>query len=89
MHSILGGASDEQETRFGLSGLLDVLRMSDNRDLQGLALGSDLLTFGLNLNSQESLFASFSNPFADQPQTAEPQFTVPTCYVMPPPPLRG
>jgi CCR4-NOT transcription complex subunit 2 len=41
-----------------LAGLLDVIKMTD-RELNILALGSDLTTFGLNLNSAECLFSSF------------------------------
>ena len=38
-----GGLS--KEGKFGLAGLLDVIRMTD-KDLNMLALGSDLTTFG-------------------------------------------
>jgi hypothetical protein len=38
--------------RYGLLGLLNVIRMTD-QDLNTLALGSDLGSLGLNLNSQE------------------------------------
>lgn len=38
--------------RFGLLGLLNVIRMT-NPDLNTLALGIDLTTLGLNLNSPE------------------------------------
>jgi CCR4-NOT transcription complex subunit 2 len=38
--------------RFGLLGLLGVIRMTD-QDLNTLALGCDLTTLGLNLNSSE------------------------------------
>jgi hypothetical protein len=38
--------------RFGLLGLLSVIRMTDP-DLNTLALGTDLTTLGLNLNSPE------------------------------------
>ena len=38
--------------RYGLLALLGVIRMSDP-DLTTLAIGSDLTTLGLNLNSQE------------------------------------
>ena len=40
--------------RFGLLGLLSVIRMTDP-DLNTLALGTDLTTLGLNLNSPEYL----------------------------------
>ena len=43
--------SDANE-KYGLLGLLGVIRMTDE-DLSTLALGSDLTTLGLNLNSPE------------------------------------
>ena len=38
--------------RFGIAGLLETLR-SENPDMSGLAIGQDLTTLGLDLNSQE------------------------------------
>lgn len=73
-----------KDSKFGLLGLLDVIRMTD-KDLNTLALGSDLTTFGLNLNSSEPIYATFSSPFADQPSLSEPQYTTPGCYMMHPP----
>ena len=40
--------------RFGLAGLLETIR-SDNPDVSGLAIGQDLTSLGLDLNSQESV----------------------------------
>ena len=40
-----GGGGLSKEGKFGLAGLLDVIRMTD-KDLNMLALGSDLTTFG-------------------------------------------
>mmetsp|Transcript_2099 Transcript_2099/g.6351 ORF Transcript_2099/g.6351 Transcript_2099/m.6351 type:complete len:165 (+) Transcript_2099:1144-1638(+) len=77
----------EQQTKFGLLGLLDVIRMT-NADLNTLALGSDLTTLGLNLNSAECLYATFASPWAEAPTTREPQFNLPMCYYMQPPPLK-
>lgn len=56
-----GGGSMSKEGGYGLSGLLDVIRMTD-KDLNTLALGSDLTTFGLNLNSSDCLYSSFRYP---------------------------
>ena len=53
-----GGGGVSKEGGYGLSGLLDVIRMTD-KDLNTLALGSDLTTFGLNLNSSDCLYSSF------------------------------
>ncbi|CAE7722490.1 VIP2, partial [Symbiodinium microadriaticum] len=58
-------------------------------DLNTLALGSDLTTFGLNLNATEPLYSSFSSPFMDQTASAEPQYTTPACYHMHPPTLKA
>ena len=48
-----------KDIRFGLLGLLEAIRMTD-ADLNTLALGNDLTTFGLNLNSSDSLYTNFS-----------------------------
>jgi len=70
--------------QFGLMGLLGVIRMTDP-DLNTLALGSDLTTLGLNLNSSECLYSTFASPWAESPCTREPQFNLPVCYYMQPP----
>eukprot|EP00887_Chlorella_sp_A99_P004208 scaffold15.g4208.t1 len=62
-----------QPDRFGLLGLLSVIRMTDP-DLTTLALGTDLTTLGLNLNSPEALWKTFSSPWADAPGKPEPEF---------------
>jgi CCR4-NOT transcription complex subunit 2 len=66
--------------QFGLLGLLSVIRMSDP-DLTTLALGTDLTTLGLNLNSRENLYKTFASPWAEAPTRGEPEFTLPQCYV--------
>ncbi|KAL2530008.1 NOT2/NOT3/NOT5 family [Forsythia ovata] len=72
---------------FGLLGLLSVIRMSDP-DLTSLALGIDLTTLGLNLNSSENLHKTFGSPWSDEPAKGDPEFTVPQCYyAKQPPPL--
>ncbi|CAJ0630445.1 1788_t:CDS:2 [Entrophospora sp. SA101] len=74
---------------YGLLGLLSVIRMTDP-DLNMLSLGSDLTSLGLNLNSPDPLYATFSSPWADNNQAIgfiEPEYHLPTCYnVQPPPP---
>jgi len=80
-------AAASTSSKFGLMGLLDVIRMTD-RDLNSLMLGSDLTTYGLNLNSTDSLYSSFCSPFADQVASAEPKFATPQCYLMNPPNLK-
>ncbi|XP_061354062.1 probable NOT transcription complex subunit VIP2 isoform X2 [Gastrolobium bilobum] len=65
--------------QFGLLGLLSVIRMSDP-DLTSLALGIDLTTLGLNLNSSENLHKTFGSPWSDEPAKGDPEFNVPQCY---------
>jgi CCR4-NOT transcription complex subunit 2 len=70
-----GGSKGDKEKAhlsYGLLGLLPVIKMTDG-DLNTLALGSDLTTLGLNLNSSKSLYSTFSSPWADGPSTTEPQ----------------
>ncbi|XP_009354544.1 probable NOT transcription complex subunit VIP2 isoform X5 [Pyrus x bretschneideri] len=70
---------------FGLLGLLSVIRMSDP-DLTSLALGIDLTTLGLNLNSTENLHKTFGSPWSDEPAKGDPEFSVPQCYYAKQPP---
>ncbi|MCJ1421366.1 hypothetical protein MMC32_007729 [Xylographa parallela] len=68
--------------RFGLAGLLETIR-SDNPDVSGLAIGQDLTSLGLDLNSQEPLHPTFGGPFAQFPtRPLQPDFTLPTCYTV-------
>ncbi|KAM0001406.1 putative CCR4-NOT complex subunit/5 domain superfamily protein [Helianthus debilis subsp. tardiflorus] len=72
--------------RFGLVGILSVIRMSDP-DLTSLALGINLTTLGLNLNSSENLHRTFGSPWLDEPSKEPPEFTVPQCYDAKQPPV--
>jgi len=72
---------------YGLLGLLGVIRMSD-ADRNALALGSDLTSLGLNLNSPDQLYSTFASPWSDSPTTREPQYQLPMCYYMQPPALK-
>lgn len=72
---------------YGLLGLLNVINMT-SADLNTLALGTDLTTLGLNLNSTEPLYSTFASPWADQPCRREPDFSLPMCYYMQPPTLK-
>ncbi len=73
--------------RFGLTGLLSVIRNTDP-DLNTLALGTDLTTLGLNLNSTEVLYSTFAYPALDLPTRTEPDYVLPYCYYMQPPALK-
>jgi len=79
--------SERSSDRYGLSGLLSVIRMTDP-DLNTLALGTDLTTLGLNLNSTEVLYATFNYPCLDVPCRSEPDYVLPYCYYMQPPALK-
>eukprot|EP01136_Pigoraptor_vietnamica_P015421 Opistho-1_new@58580 len=76
-----GSPHDQQADRFGLLGLLNVIRMTE-QDLNTLAIGSDLTSLGLNLNSPESLYTTFSSPWADAPSARpkDPEYCLPPCY---------
>ncbi|GAB6024192.1 hypothetical protein CHUAL_008893 [Chamberlinius hualienensis] len=53
---------------FGMVGLLTFIRAAEtDPNLVSLALGSDLTTLGLNLNSPDNLYPTFSGPFSDVP----------------------
>ena len=70
------------EDRHKLLGLLDVVRQP-KPDLKMMALGVDLTTLGLNLNSADVLFPNFESPWADGPlRPKEPQFQLPSCYTV-------
>lgn len=73
--------------KYGLLGILKVIRMTDP-DLNTLALGMDLTTLGLNLNSPECLYATFASPWSDTPARKDPEFYLPHCYYMSPPLLK-
>lgn len=68
---------------YGLLGLLNVVNMS-NQNLTLLSIGSDLTGLGLNLNSQECLYSTFSSPWADAPSSKEIDYRLPQCYYLPP-----
>lgn len=75
------------DDRYGLKGLLGVIRMTDP-DLTTLAIGTDLTTLGLNLNSRENLYKTFASPWAEGPTRGEPEYTLPACYVQQAPRLQ-
>ncbi|KEH30085.1 CCR4-NOT transcription complex subunit 2 [Medicago truncatula] len=70
---------------YGLLGLLSVIRMND-LDLASLALGIDLTTLGLNLNSSENLHKTFKSPWSEESAKGDPEFNVPQCYFTEQPP---
>ncbi|KAK8596415.1 hypothetical protein V6N13_001044 [Hibiscus sabdariffa] len=78
-------ATQSNPDPFGILGLQSVIKMTDP-DLTSLALGIDLTTLGLNLNSSENLHKIFSSPWSDEPAKGDPEFTVPQCYYAKQPP---
>lgn len=76
--------------RFGLLGLLNIIKMSSDPDFGMLTLGTDLEKLGLDLGSSNNLHSSFVTPWADAEQMAalhiEPEFQLPSCYNVQPPP---
>merc|ERR1711915_1154581 len=54
--------------QFGMIGLLTFIRAAEtDPNLVSLALGADLTTLGLNLNSEVTLFPTFGGPWAETP----------------------
>ncbi|KAK3135245.1 hypothetical protein QOZ80_5BG0416570 [Eleusine coracana subsp. coracana] len=51
-----------------------------------LALGIDLTTLGLNLNSQDNLYKTFGSPWSNEPAKGEPDYQIPACFSAEPPP---
>ncbi|KAK1430589.1 hypothetical protein QVD17_13445 [Tagetes erecta] len=80
-------ASQSCADRFGLLGLLNVVRMN-NPDLTPLALGFDLMSLGLDLNSGDNLHKKFSSPWSDESAKGESSYVIPECFnTKQPPPL--
>ncbi|KAL5211367.1 hypothetical protein ABZP36_022214 [Zizania latifolia] len=61
------------------------IRMNDP-DLASLALGIDLTTLGLNLNSPDNLYKTFGSPWSNEPAKGDPDFHIPACYSAEQPP---
>lgn len=78
--TLKSSAAGSGEGRFGLLGLLNVIRMNDV-DLSTLALGTDLTTLGLNLNQSDMLYKTFTSPWAEGPGRPEPEIPTPACYL--------
>ncbi|KAL0570568.1 transcriptional regulator [Marasmius crinis-equi] len=83
---ILMSAAD----RWGLLGLLAMIKNAGSEVDGGLSsIGQDLGTMGLDMGYGGSLYSTFITPWADQSaaHTVEPDYHIPACYnVQPPPP---
>ncbi|KDQ62074.1 hypothetical protein JAAARDRAFT_189448 [Jaapia argillacea MUCL 33604] len=74
--------------RWGLLGLIAMIKNAD-LDQSLLSVGTDLGTMGLDMQNPGNLYSTFITPWADSSaaHTVEPDFHLPPCYnVHPPPP---
>ncbi|KAI0088606.1 hypothetical protein BDY19DRAFT_906609 [Irpex rosettiformis] len=73
--------------RWGLLGLLAMIKSAD-LDTTLLSVGTDLGTMGLDMQTPASLYSTFITPWADSSaaHTVEPDFHLPACYQVTPPP---
>ncbi|AQK86821.1 putative NOT transcription complex subunit VIP2 [Zea mays] len=70
---------------YSLLGLLSLIRMKEPGPTT-LALGIDLTSLGLNLNSQDNLYKTFGSPWSSEPAVGEPDYQIPACFSAEPPP---
>lgn len=70
--------------QFGMVGLLAFIRAAESDpSLVSLALGTDLTTLKLDLNSTESLYSTFPGPWSDIPlRPHEIDYSVPQEYLI-------
>ncbi|KAF8527030.1 hypothetical protein BU17DRAFT_74080 [Hysterangium stoloniferum] len=74
--------------RWGLLGLLALIKSADP-DMALLSIGADLANLGLNVGQGGNIYSHFITPWSDSAAagTVEPEFHLPACYnVQPPPP---
>ncbi|KAG9080257.1 hypothetical protein FRC06_006864 [Ceratobasidium sp. 370] len=77
--------------RWGLLGLLQIIKGADP-DVSLLNVGADLSGMGLDMGMQGHLFPSFITPWSDASAalSIEPDYHLPACYnVQPPPPAQA
>lgn len=77
IQEIQGGPSPPDP--YGLLGLMGVMKLND-AELSSLALGIDLTSLGLNLNSTDNLYRTFGSPWSNEPAKGDPDFHIPACY---------
>ncbi|PWZ15931.1 putative NOT transcription complex subunit VIP2 [Zea mays] len=70
---------------YSLLGLLSLIGMKEPGPTT-LALGIDLTSLGLNLNSQDNLYKTFGSPWSSEPAVGEPDYQIPACFSTKPPP---
>ena len=81
-----GGGYSAVGDSFGLLGLQPVVTQAsdtiDSANMLMLTRGFDLNQLGLQLVQQDPLSATFSSPWLDTPPTIQPDFKIPSCYVV-------
>ncbi|POM59903.1 hypothetical protein PHPALM_31305 [Phytophthora palmivora] len=78
----------DPSNQYGLLGMLHTIIRPGNDSKKNLAMGCDLTSLGLNLNSAEPLYPTFASPWSEEQLTKEPQFSLPMCYYNQPPVLK-
>ncbi|KAL3670012.1 hypothetical protein V7S43_005384 [Phytophthora oleae] len=78
----------DPSNQYGLLGMLHTIIRPSNDSKKNLAMGCDLTSLGLNLNSTEPLYPTFASPWSEEQLTKEPQFSLPMCYYNQPPVLK-
>lgn len=73
--------------RWGLLGLIAMIKNAD-LDQSMLTVGTDLGTMGMDMTNTGNLYSTFITPWADSSaaHTVEPDFHLPACYSVHPPP---
>jgi CCR4-NOT transcription complex subunit 2 len=77
----------QNASHYALGGFVNIIHGSDP-DVNALALGTDLTSLGLKLNSTDVVYATFAYPSAENPVRREPEYVLPYCYYMKPPALK-
>uniref|UniRef100_A0A0D9WHX7 NOT2/NOT3/NOT5 C-terminal domain-containing protein n=1 Tax=Leersia perrieri TaxID=77586 RepID=A0A0D9WHX7_9ORYZ len=74
---------------YGLHGLLGLMKLKEDGPAS-LALGIDLTTLGLDMNSSDGLYKTFGSPWSTETVKEEYAYEIPPCYsAKQPPPLQA
>lgn len=76
--------SQSDMDKYGMNGLLGVIRM-ENNDQTAVAIGNDLTNLGLSFHPiDEPLSRTFGSPWVETAKhKVEPEFKLPSCYQVP------
>lgn len=82
-HTVKNIPSNMLRDQYGIVGLLAFIKAAEtDPSLTHLALGTDLTTLGLNLNSPDNLYTKFQSPFSRQPcRLQDMDYFVPSEYL--------